>query len=387
MRPVYADFAAHPPRLGHAFAAQPDQPWPTHQGDHVILGTGEEAAVGFDVDKGDHVAQLTLTVTALVSKRGPAMGYAPLTIEVNGHVVVERLTIPGGGDLPQSLVFAVPGDWLLPGRRNAVRVSSGHDAATYLWLYRITLEEVFDRGAAERAMAADAAREPVFTYSTEHRLPDQPGWTTGADLRVYIDRGEQSLPAQLAWSRPDGSEYAISFQSAMDGFSGYMRAADGIVQQIQGQLTDRAEFLEDVFGSDLLTFETEEGWGGRWHKSGRLRLAVRDGGPAPDRLSWRDQRGNSAAIGVTPGGDGFLGYYQRYNEGPIGYRGRAVELKTVATYDASQTTESTAPTAADDHPRGDAESLGHELEQIGRHARIAAQHAADLVADWLKPRR
>jgi len=36
---------------------------------------------------------------------------------------------------------------------------------------------------------------------------------------------------------------------------------------------------------------------------------------------------------VTPGGDGFLGYYQRYNEGPIGYRGRLVTLKPTAKDD------------------------------------------------------
>jgi len=234
MRPVYADFAAHPPRLGNAFAADGDQPWPTHHGDHAILGSGAEAVVGFDMDKGDQIEQLTLTVTALVSKRGPEMGYAPLTIDVNGHAVVERLTIPGGGDLPQSLAFAVPGDWLLPGQRNAVRVRSGQDAVTNLWLYRVTLEEVFDRGAAERAMAADAAREPVFTYGTAQRSPDEPGWTTGAPLRIYVDRGEQSLPAQLSWSRPDGFECAISFQSAMDGFSGYVRAADGRYERYEG---------------------------------------------------------------------------------------------------------------------------------------------------------
>lgn len=382
MRPVYADFAAHPPRLGNAFAADADQPWPTHHGDHAILGSGADAVVGFDVDKGDQVEQVTLTVTALVSKRGPAMGFAPLTIDVNGHAVVERLTIPGGGDLPQNLVFAVPGDWLRPGRRNAVRVRSGQDAVTNLWLYRITLEEVFDRGAAERAMAADAARESVFTYSIDQRLPDDPSWTAGAPLRIYIDRGEQSLPAQLSWSRPDGFECAISFQSAMDGFSGYVRAADGTVREVRGQLTDRTEFREDAFADDLRTFDTQEGWGGRWHESGQLRLAVRDGGPAPYRLAWRDQRGNSAAINVTPGDDGFLGYYQRYNEGPIGYRGRLITLKPTA-----KATDVNHDKRGNHSTRADAENLGHELEQIGRHARVAAQHAADLVADWLKPRR
>jgi hypothetical protein len=371
MKPVFADYAAQPPRLGNAYLPESDRQGPPHHGDHVILGNGQAAAVCFDLEKGDEVEQATLGITALSSKRGSRVGHSPLTVHVNGHALVDRFTIPGGGDLPQDLRFAVPGDWLLPGR-NTVEVRNGEDAATYLWLYRITVEEVFDRGAAQRAMAADAVREAVFTYATEHRSPDEGRWTEGPRLRIHVDRGEQSLPAQLSWSRGSGSEWAISFQSAMTGFSGYQRIG-GAAHEVRGSLAERAEFREDALGGDLPAFETEEGWGGAWHRSAVLRLAVGDGsvgGGAPRRLAWRDQRGNSAAIGVSPGGRGFLGYYQRHDEGPIGYRGTALGQ---------------APASVS--ALGDGEKLGHELEEIGRHARAAAQHAADLVADWLKPRR
>jgi hypothetical protein len=393
MQPVYADFTANPPRLGNGFVVDTGGHGPIHHGDHVILGTGAGVTVGFQLDEGDRVAQVTLGVTALASKRGPGMGHAPLTIAVNGRAVVERWTIPGGGDLPQDLTFAVPGDWLLPGQRSTVEIRNGEDAATYLWLYRITLEEVFDRGAAARAMAVAAARESVFTYRTEHRPADAAGWTGGPELRVYVDRGEQSLPAQLSWSRADGSEIAISFQSAMDGFSGYLRAADGATEELQGQLAYRSEFRDGALGGELLQFETEEGWGGGWHRSGRLRLAVADGGPAPLRVTWRDQRGNSGSISLPPERDGFLGYYQRHNEGPIGYRGRAVEPKSVEAESLEPDAKSQARTApqagaeSGDESRGEGESLRHELEEIGRHAQIAAERVAELMAGWRKPRR
>jgi len=369
MQPVYADFTASPPRLGNGSLAETGENGPHQIGDHVILNAGGSAAVTFDLGKGDHIGQATLGVTALVSKLGPAIGYAPLTVTVNGRAVVERWTVPGGGDLPQDLSFAIPGDWLLPGDGNTLEVRSGEDARSHLWLYRITFEEVFDRGAAVRALAAAAARESVFTYRTQLAESDERGWNDGPELRVYIDRGEQSLPAQLSWTRADGSECAISFQSAMDGFSGYQRAADGTNREFQGQLTARAEYDESAPPDGLLRFETEEGWGGGWHRSAQLRLAVADGGPAPHRLTWRDQRGNSGSISLSPARDGFLGYYQRYNEGPIGYRGQAVE-----------------PASAAPATLG-VESLRHDLEEIGRHAQHAAEHVTELLSGWLKPHR
>lgn len=62
-------------------------------------------------------------------------------------------------------------------------------------------------------------------------------------------------------------------------------------------------------------FGTEAGWGGRWHQGGPLTLLL-DVDDAPyERVSWTDQRGCSAS------GSSFLGWSQRVNEGPVGYRG------------------------------------------------------------------
>jgi hypothetical protein len=62
-----------------------------------------------------------------------------------------------------------------------------------------------------------------------------------------------------------------------------------------------------------------------WRKggSGELRFLVADGGAPVERVTWRDQREDSGSVALEPEAAGFLGYYQRVNEGPIGYRGRA----------------------------------------------------------------
>jgi hypothetical protein len=67
-------------------------------------------------------------------------------------------------------------------------------------------------------------------------------------------------------------------------------------------------------------FSAEEGWGGGWHRSGDLLLAVGVPGSPATRLSWRDGRGNHGTVAFAD--RGFLGTYQRAGEGPIGYRGQ-----------------------------------------------------------------
>ncbi|HEY3869723.1 MAG TPA: hypothetical protein VGM10_15275 [Actinocrinis sp.] len=336
MRPVYADFSADPPRLGNAALLAPGGARPGGKaafgagprlrfgGNHVKLDAGGGVALGFDAGASTAFDEATLTVTALASKRGPRPGRAPLRVTVNGKALVADWTIPGGGDLPQEMSFAVPADWLTPGPDNRIELSNAPDAATFLWLYRVTLEEVFDRGAAARALAAEGARAAVLAYDTEVGIAQGGAWTPGPRLHVYIERGEQSLPAQLSWSDASGAEAAISFHAAMDGLHGYRRAADGTTTQLRGRLARRAEYPGGIEPGALLHFaETEEEWGGAWHRSGPLRLMLAHGEHAARRIAWRDQRGNCASISLQPDRSGFLGYYQRHNEGPIGYRGRA----------------------------------------------------------------
>jgi hypothetical protein len=333
MHPVYADFTTDPPRLGNTVLAAPGgdekgaagyRPLLPFGGDHVKLGAGRSVTLAVDAGPKPAFDEATLNVRALASKRGPRPGHAPLGITVNGNTLVADWTIPGGGDLPQELSFAVPGGWFKSGTDNLVEVANGHDAATYLWLYRVTLEEVFDRGAAARALAAVDARAAVFAYDTELGVAQSAGWTPGPRLHVYIERGEQSLPAQLSWTDVTGTEVAISFPSEMGGVHGYRRAPDGTTTQIRGRLVGRGEYPDGIEPDRLMHFiDTQEEWGGTWHRSGPLRLMLVHGEDRPRRITWRDQRGNSGSISLEPDAAGFLGYYQRYNEGAIGYRGRA----------------------------------------------------------------
>ncbi|WP_051300016.1 hypothetical protein [Actinomadura rifamycini] len=323
MQPTFADFSSDPALLANGEA---EYRGCVFGGSHLKLEAGGSVGFVFAVEEGEEILEATLKVTALVSKMGPSPGYAPLSILVNGEPLVAQMTIPGGGDLPQTCVFAVPGRWLRPGR-NQVQVRSGVDARTMLWLYRITVDSVYERDRSERALAAASARRSVFAFTTERQAHGSasgaPGWTPAGRLLVHIDRGEEALPAQVSWRAADGAEAAISFQSAMTDFHGYRRDPDGGLAEFRGRLADRWEYPDGVQGAPLHRFRTQEGWGGRWHTSGELRLLVADGGAPVERITWRDQRENSGSVAFEPGAAGFLGYYQRVNEGPIGYRGTA----------------------------------------------------------------
>jgi hypothetical protein len=323
MEPTYADFAVQPAQLANAEVKYDGC---VFGGNHLKLNAGGAVEVTFVVEAGEEIVEATLKVTALVSKMGPAPGYAPLTILVNGEPVATHLTIPGGGDLPQTCVFAVPGRWLRPGA-NRLRIQSGVDSRTMLWLYRFTLDSVYERDRSERAMGAATSERSVFAYTTERRAhgPTSRGrrWARSGRLFVHIERGESALPAQLSWRGADGAEAAVSFQSAMDSFHGYHRDPRGGLAEYRGSLDGRWTHPDDLKGAPLHRFRTEESWGGRWHTSGELRLLVDDGTPV-ERITWRDQRENSGSIAFEPKAAGFLGYYQRVNEGPIGYRGTAI---------------------------------------------------------------
>jgi hypothetical protein len=77
-------------------------------------------------------------------------------------------------------------------------------------------------------------------------------------------------------------------------------------------------------GGTPYTYATQNSWGPitEWHSAADLNFTVDSGtGSAPASLSWRDQRGNSFAISFASDMSSFFGYFQRYNEGPIAYRG------------------------------------------------------------------
>lgn len=293
---TYADFSATPDRLANV---EVERQRARSAGSHLELHAGGSVRLRFEVADPEDVPQATLTVTALVSKLGGSLGYAPMDVLLEGEPLAEDLVVPGGGDLPQDNVFAVPGHLLKPGT-NILEIRSSAKARSALWLYRVTLDPVWERGRSERARTADAARDSVFSYRTERRLAHSPSasWQAAPRLLFHVDRGERSLPGQLGWRTADGAESAISFQSNMSDFHGCHRAADGTAYEYRGRLLDRRPFTEqeteNLSASTLHRFRTEEGWGGGWHTSHELRLLVDDGGVAPvERVNWRDQRGNS----------------------------------------------------------------------------------------------
>lgn len=323
MEPTYADLTTSPARVANAHV---DRENARFGGSNMSLDAGGSVGLTFYLD--EQIVEAVLRVTALVSKNGSSPGYAPLTVLVNGEPVASRLTIPGGGDLPQSLDFAVPGRWLRTDGPNVVTVRSGTDSRTMLWLYRISLDSIDERDRSVRAMLAAADQRSVLRYTTRKRVhsPDGAGqqWESGGRLLLYVDRGEAAPIAQLSWRDADGAEAAISFQSALGDFHGHHRSPDGLLSEYRGDLEERLAYPEGTEEATVHRFRTEEHWGERWHTSGELRLMVEDGGSPVERISWRDQRENSGSVTFEEKATGFLGYYQRVNEGPIGYRGTAV---------------------------------------------------------------
>jgi lectin domain-containing protein len=189
-----------------------------------------------------------------------------------------------------------------------------------LWLYRITIDAVFDRGRSAREIDRREAEEPVLRFSTR-LLPDEDGaWQRGPAVFAYVERGEQSLLEHLAWADASGAEYAVTFTAELDGIYGWCRLPGGSPQEFRGALTGRWRADDPEAGVAKQRFETEEGWGGGWHDSDGIAFAIGTG-PALTRASWRDKRGNTGTVAFAGAGDGFLGTYQRVGEGAIGYRG------------------------------------------------------------------
>jgi OAA-family lectin sugar binding domain len=72
------------------------------------------------------------------------------------------------------------------------------------------------------------------------------------------------------------------------------------------------------------TYATQTSWGAitEWHPAPDLSFSFDSGtGSPPASLSGRDQQGNSLSISFASDMSTFFGYAQRYNEGPIAYRG------------------------------------------------------------------
>ncbi|MFE0528851.1 DM9 repeat-containing protein [Micromonospora parva] len=301
MDPTYADFGTEPPRVGNVTITGVDRS--SAAGDHLAIGAGGSVELEFDVPDPAVVGEACVAVRALASMLSRAPGYAPLTVRLNGRPLANRLRIPNGGGLPQRLVFAVPAEELTAGR-NTLRIESGVDARSMLWLYRVTIDPMHAHDQAGLALERQAIAEPVLRYASDV-----------GDITIFIDRGEQAVLDQVAWADESGVEYAITFEKQQAAFYGWRRQPGGEPTEFRGRLTQRDTVVKEAW-----RFSTQEGWAGGWHRSGDLLLSVTVAGRPVTRLAWRDLRGNNGTVAFGDGG--FLGTYQRVGEGPIGYRGR-----------------------------------------------------------------
>ena len=292
MEPIYADFSVAQARFGNVVVGSEGC---APASSHLMFGAGGWVELHFAANGPRDTAQVVVTVTALVSKLGPRLGHAPISMLINGLPVLEDHVIPGG-DLPADTAIAIPGERLVAGT-NVLRIQSSAESASHLWLYRITVDTVENRGGAARALRRDTAQAgSVFAYRTE-RLPLGAGtWAEAPRMLVHIDRGEYAELSQLSWRDEDGAEASVSFQSSMVSFFGHHRAKDGTVSQIRGQRVESWTAPEQAAPAAVHVFTTREGWGGGWHDSGELRLLLDDGGADVQRVSWRDGAGNTGSV-------------------------------------------------------------------------------------------
>ncbi|GAA1222667.1 hypothetical protein GCM10009665_11100 [Kitasatospora nipponensis] len=319
MHPIFVDFSTSQPRTQ---GAEVHCERTFFGGDHLALDAGGSVDVEFAVPPQGVTDEATLKIRALVSKLGPQLGSAPLDVTVNGAALLGGYRIPGGGDLPQDIVVAIPADLLHPGT-NTLTLRSGDRARSHLWLYRVLLEQVWDRDAAECAFLDAAFALPLVTWRTERRAPGAAGWQSAATWRLHVDSGERGLPLRLDWRARSGVESSVSFSHEQGACAGLVRDPDGGWYELRGERSDRRAFGADAAGEFTHSFATETHWGERWHPGGPLLVHLDTGDGPLERISWSDQRGCSASIGLAADGQSFLGWSQRVDEGPVGYRGTA----------------------------------------------------------------
>ncbi|MFF6984270.1 hypothetical protein ACFZAV_42910 [Streptomyces sp. NPDC008343] len=298
MDPTFADFSNGMIRTANADVALHNC---CVDPSHLELLAGASVTLDFTVQRPAEIQQATLTLTALVSKVGPSPGHAPLDVLLGGVSLAEAVTVPGGGELRTDMSFAVPGGLLVEGRnRLVVRTAATSDTA--LWLYHITLDPVQRRGQSERALAAAAAHKSVLAFETLRRELGESLWTGGRDLLFLVDRDENAPLEHLSWRTPDGAEAAVCFQANLSEFTGWLREADGTLAELRGHEYSRWGRVPGEVASRVRKFRTEEQWAGSWHSSPDvLRLLVEDGDVPAERISWRDQRGNTGSIHLTAG--------------------------------------------------------------------------------------
>ena len=292
MESIYADFSIDPARLGQVAVHRERC---TTTASHLMLDAGGWVELHFEAAGPQETAQATVVVTALVSKRGPLPGYAPIDVLINGIPLINDHVIPGG-DIATDTALAVPGEHLVAGT-NVLKLRTTTTSITRLWLYRITLDTLENRGGAVKALRREAAKaDSALAYRIERCPAGTDTWQPAPRLLVHLDRGEYADLTQLSWRDEDGAEATVSFHSAMVSFYGHHRTKDGVVSEIRGNRVESSASPAQVSPAAVHVFKTQEGWGGGWHDSGELRLLLDDGGADVERVSWRDSAANSGSV-------------------------------------------------------------------------------------------
>jgi hypothetical protein len=147
-----ANFRVTPPQTNDLTVTRNDGAF---QNDHFRYGNGQQASVGFDLGAGPLPPRLWVRLAGLVSRNGDQPGYAPITITVNGQVVVADFTVPGSGFGATEAAFPVPVQALRNGM-NSYTIQVAGDARTFFWLYEMGV-------AANRIMAANLTVDPPQT--------------------------------------------------------------------------------------------------------------------------------------------------------------------------------------------------------------------------------
>ncbi|WP_052434382.1 hypothetical protein [Streptacidiphilus melanogenes] len=368
MHPVFVDFSTAAPRTCNAAIESEGARFAR---DHFALGPGATMTISFEVPQEGVKDELTVKIRALVSKLGSRPGHAPLGLAVNATVVVGDHRIPGGGDLPQEITFAVPADLLKPGRTNTLTLRTAADARSQLWLYRVLAEPVWDRDAAERAWLAESFAQSLLTYRTDRRAPGAQEWEPAATWRLHLDSGEGAMPSRLDWRVRSGAEASVEFALELHTFYGHTRDADGRWYELRGALIDRQAFPGDADPAGTQVFATEAGWGGRWHQGGPLTFHLATGEETEfERVGWTDQRACSASVGLAEDGSSFQGWSQRVHEGPVGYRGTVVLPEPETAQGPSE--------------RRDPNTFAEDLDELGQAFANLADTAAKSLGSFLR---
>ncbi|MFD5624844.1 discoidin domain-containing protein [Streptomyces sp. NPDC127072] len=303
MDPVLVDFATRPAELANAVVRH-------HRcviaSSYVVVASGGHLKVDFAVEGGEDIAETVLSVTVL----GAAV---PMDVTLNDEMVMDGLSLsddedPGG---VREYLVSVPGKILQQGVnvlriRNTDHADADNDGSL-LRVRAITVNPAEDAGRAERDLRVRTGGRSVWTFATERRTLDAPTWQPGPRLLFHLDRGEGESAARLSWRGTDGAESAIAFRSDLSGFHGHFRAADGVIGELRGTLTERRA-VADAAADDLgRYFATEEERDGVWRPVGQLRLLLDDGGAPVERVTWSDRKGDATSLTLRTAVTGISG--------------------------------------------------------------------------------